>query len=156
MSKIDPVSRVAVLSAGNGGITFAAHFLENGVEWVSLYNRSPNRLEPIRANGNRIFARGEIGGEKGCEMQLALVSGDPVEAVREADLIVMAGTQPAIDQLSRTLAPHLNPNQVILIGSGTLGSTWEMQACLRKGGCRELPLVGEFNILPYATKLDQG
>ena len=154
MNQSQAVNRVAVLSAGNGGITFAAHFLDQGVEWVSLYNRSPSRLEPIRANGNRIFARGEIGGEKGAELELALVTGDPVEAIQGADFIVMAGTQPAIDHLGKALAPHIRSDQVIVIGSGTLGSTWEMGACLRAGGCQQLPVVGEFNILPYATKLD--
>lgn len=155
MSQEHPaIQKVAVLSAGNGGITFAAHFIEHGVEWVSLYNRSPERLEPIRQNGNRIFARGVIGGEEGTEMQLACVTGDPIEAIDEADFIVMAGTQPAIDHLGQALASRIQPNQVIMIGSGTLGSTWEMRASLEAGGCKELPVVGEFNILPYATKLD--
>jgi opine dehydrogenase len=150
------IQRVAVLSAGNGGITFAAHFLEKGVESVTLYNRSPNRLEPIKANGNRIFARGEIGSPEGREMQLDLVTNDPVAAIDGADFIVMAGTQPAIDHLGRALAQHMDCGQIMMIGSGTLGSTWEMLACLKAGGCPETPLVGEFNILPYATKLDQG
>lgn len=150
------IRRVAVLSAGNGGITFAAHFLEKGVESVALYNRSANRLEPIKANGNRIFARGEIGGPGGREMKLDLVTTDPVAAIEGADFIVMAGTQPAIDHLGHALAQHMDCDQIMMIGSGTLGSTWEMQACLKAGGCPEPLLVGEFNILPYATKLDQG
>jgi opine dehydrogenase len=154
MNQSQAVNRAAVLSAGNGGITFAAHLLDQGVEWVSLYNRSPFRLEPIQSNGDRIYARGKIGGDKGRQMQLALVTGDPVEAIEGVDFIVMAGTQPAIDHLGQALAPHIGRDQVIMIGSGTLGSTWEMQACLRAGGCQELPIVGEFNILPYATKLD--
>lgn len=149
------IKRIAVLSAGNGGITFAAHFLEVGdVDWVSLYNRSQNRLEPIRANQNRIFARGEIGGQEGREFQLSIVTGDPIEAIKGVDFIVMAGTQPAIDHLGQAIAEHVTPNQTIMIGSGTLGSTWEMQASLRAGGCTDLPLIGEFNVLPYATKLD--
>ncbi len=152
----DMVKRVAVLSAGNGGITFAAHFLEHGVESVTLYNRSPKRLAPIQANANRIYARGEIGGPEGQEFQLDLVTTDPIEAIRGADLIVMAGTQPAIDYLGKALARHITCEQIMMIGSGTLGSTWEMQSCLRAGGCPEPPLVGEFNILPYATKLDAG
>ncbi|MGD9092571.1 MAG: NAD/NADP octopine/nopaline dehydrogenase family protein [Anaerolineales bacterium] len=150
------IQRIAVLSAGNGGITFAAHFLEKGVDSVTLYNRSQNRLEPIIANENRIFARGEVGGPEGREMQLDLVTNDPVEAIDGADFIVMAGTQPAIDHLGRALAQHMDCSQIMMIGSGTLGSSWEMQACLKVGGCTESPLVGEFNILPYATKLDQG
>ena len=149
-----PVNRVAVLSAGNGGITFAAHFLEAGVEEVTLYNRSPERLDPIRANDNRIFARGKIGSAAGREMQLALVTGDPVEAIAGADFIVMAGTQPAIHHLGTALGRAIQPDQTIMIGSGTLGSTWEMRAALKAGGCSALPVVGEFNILPYATKLD--
>ena len=150
------IKRVAVLSAGNGGITFAAHFLEEGVESVTLYNRSPNRLESIQANGNRIFARGEICGPEGKTLQLDLVTTDPVQAIQGADFIVMAGTQPAIDHLGRALARHMTCDQIMMIGSGTLGSTWEMQASLKAGGCKESPLVGEFNILPYATKLDEG
>ncbi len=151
------IKRVAVLSAGNGGITFAAHFLEKGdVEWLSLYNRSSYRLDPIRENGNRIFARGEIGGEAGREFPLAMVTNDPVAAIQDVDLIIMAGTQPAIDHLGLAIAGHIQSNQIIMIGSGTLGSTWEMQASMRAGGCAELPIVGEFNILPYATKLDNG
>jgi opine dehydrogenase len=148
------VQRIAVLSAGNGGITFAAHFLESGIEWVSLYNRSRERLDPIRSNNNRIFSRGIIGGEEGTEMELALVTGNPVKAIQGVDFIIMAGTQPAIDYLGQELAPYIHPHQVMMIGSGTLGSTWEMQASLKAGGCKDLPVVGEFNILPYATKLD--
>lgn len=150
------VERIAVLSAGNGGITFAAHFLDAGVPWVSLYNRSQERLDPIQANGDRIFARGIIGGDDGKEMQLALVTNDPVQAIQDVDFIVMAGTQPAIDHLGQALAPYITPEQVMMIGSGTLGSTWEMRASLKTGGCKQLPTVGEFNILPYATKLDEG
>ena len=150
------VERVAVLSAGNGGITFAAHFLTSGVEWVSLYNRSSQRLIPIHASGKRIFARGVIGGEQGVELQLARVTGNPVAAIDGVDLIIMAGTQPAIDHLGHALAPYIQPHQTMIIGSGTLGSSWEMRACLRSGGCKQLPVVGEFNILPYATKLDDG
>lgn len=151
------IKGVAVLSAGNGGITFAAHLLEvGGVEWVSLYNRSQNRLNPIRANNNRIFARGVIGGVAGREFQLALITGDPVDAIQGADLIIMAGTQPAIDFLGQAIAPQVTCDQIVIIGSGTLGSTWEMQASLRTGHCADLPLVGEFNVLPYATKLDEG
>ena len=159
MQKTAPgeIKRVAVLSAGNGGITFAAHFLEKGdVQWVSLYNRSSYRLDPIRENDDRIFSRGEIGGDEGREYQLALVTSDPVEAIKGVDLIIMAGTQPAIDHLGNAVAEHIKPDQIMMIGSGTLGSTWEMQASLRAGGCVELPIVGEFNILPYATKLDNG
>ena len=148
------VESVAVLSAGNGGITFAAHFLSYGVPRVSLYNRSPYRLVPIKANNNRIFSRGIIGGETGEEYQLSVVTDNPVEAIDGTDFIVMAGTQPAIDYLGKALAPYITSDQVIVIGSGTLGSTWEMQASLREGGCLELPVIGEFNILPYATKLD--
>lgn len=151
------IKRVAVLGAGNGGITFAAHFRETpGVEWISLYNRSRARLEPIWDNDNRIFARGEIGGPEGREMPLDLVTGDPVEAARGADFIVLAGTQQSIAPLGRALGPHVTPEQAIMIGSGTLGSTWEMLAELRAGGCTDPPIVGEFNILPYATKLDKG
>jgi opine dehydrogenase len=151
------VGRVAVLGAGNGGITFAAHFSQApGVEWISLYNRSLERLEPIWARGNQIFARGEIGGKAGREIKLDLVTGDPVKAAKDADLIVMAGTQQAIAPLGEALAAQANSSQAILVGSGTLGSTWEMLSVLRKGGCTDLPAVGEFNILPYDTKLDQG
>ena len=100
------INRIAVLSAGNGGITFAAHFLEEGIESVTLYNRSPNRLKPIQANGNCIFARGEICGPEGKILQLDLVTTDPVEAIQGADFIVMAGTQPAIDHLGRALVPQ--------------------------------------------------
>ena len=150
-----PVNKVAVLSAGNGGITFAAHFLEAGVEEVTLYNRSPERLDPIRDNDNRIFARGKIGSEDGSELELALVTGDPVKAIEGADFIVMAGTQPAIHHIGRALGASIQPNQTIMIGSGTLGSSWEMRSALKAGGCTDLPVVGEFNILPYATKLDE-
>ena len=114
------VEKVAILSAGNGGITFAAHFLSSNVPYVSLYNRSSYRLDPIRVNNNHIFSRGIIGGEEGEEYKLSLVTGDPVEAIEDVDFIVMAGTQPAIDYLGKALAPHIGPDQVIIIGSVNL------------------------------------
>jgi opine dehydrogenase len=154
---VGTIKRIAVLGAGNGGITFAAHFRSTpGVEWVSLYNRSRGRLESIWANDNRIYARGEIGGADGQAMVLDLVTSDPVQAASSADLILLAGTQQSIAPLGRALAPHVTSGQAIMIGSGTLGSTWEMVAELRAGRCTDLPVVGEFNILPYATKLDGG
>ena len=124
--KNQTVHRVAVLSAGNGGITFAAHLLDHGVDWVSLYNRSPERLEPIRANGNRIFSRGVIGGQDGIEMPLALVTGDPVEAIEGVDFIVMAGTQPAIDHLGTRWR---------LISNLTRSSSSDLELWDRPGKC---------------------
>jgi len=156
-SKNNPVRRIAVLGAGSGGQTFVAHLRRApGVEHITLYNRSPGRREAIAARGGSIFARGEVGGPEGAEARVDRLTGDPAGAIRNADLIIITTTQAGIAPLGRAIARAVRPHQTIIIGSGTLGATWELRTALKKGGCQALPATGEFSVLPYAAKLDGG
>jgi opine dehydrogenase len=73
-------------------------------------------------------------------MQLALVTSDPVEAIDGADLIIMAVTQPAIDQLSRTLAPSLTSNQVILMDQAHWAQPGRCRNACAKAAVSNCPL----------------
>jgi len=156
-SKRSPVHRIAVLGAGSGGQTFVAHLRQApGVEHITLYNRSPGRREAIAARGGSILARGEVGGPEGTEARVDRLTGEAAEATLGTDLIIIATTQFGIAPLGRAIAGVVRPHQTIIIGSGTLGATWELRTALREGGCQALPATGEFSVLPYATKLDDG
>ena len=149
------VRHIAILGAGNAGKTFAAHLRRApGVEQITLYDYYPQYLEAIAARGNRVRARGAVGGPAGTEAPIDRLSADAAAAVADADLIIIAAVQEGLVPLGQAVAPAVTPAQTLLIGSGALGAAWELRAALRTGGCRELPAVGEFNILPYATKQD--
>jgi opine dehydrogenase len=108
---------VAVVGGGNGSYTFAAD--------VALAGHRVRFWPGARHKHAAVFDSAAIE-VSGCgaagRAELDMVSEDVADVVREADIIV--ATDPAFSQESRAelLAPYLEPEQVVFLSPGSLGS----------------------------------
>lgn len=139
--------RVAVLGAGNGGLAAAADLTLRGHE-VRLYEHPDfkDRLVPIRERGGVELT----GVQKGFAAP-ALVTEDVGAAVGQADLILIV--VPAFGQrpMAERLAPHVAPDQPVLVNPGSTGGALEVARVLRAAGHRGP--VGETTMLTYVCRV---
>ena len=94
--------RLAILGAGNGGCAAAADLGRRGFD-VRLWSRSPERLAPLRERGGVEYT-GVLG--EGFT-PLAVITGDPAEAMDGAELVVLtvAGPRPRGGRRGRRAPP---------------------------------------------------
>src|SRR3990172_574717 len=137
---------VTVIGAGAGGTAAAAVLVQEGVE-VTLFSRTPDRLLPLRHRGGI-----EITGDRGEGfVPLHHLTTDIAEAARARCLLVFTVANAHAD-IARLLAPHLTPEHVVLIASGS-GGTLELARLWREVGVQRLPLLGETATLPQSARI---
>ena len=110
--------KIAVLGGGNGSFAAAGDFALQGHE-VRLWRRAAAQVDEHRAAGSRIILKEAIGRH---DLQLALVTTDIAEAVRDTELILCPTPAFAQRDIARLLAPHLTDGQVVFLPPGTFGS----------------------------------
>jgi opine dehydrogenase len=145
MSRIE---RVMIMGAGPGGIAAAAGLSRQGYT-VSLYNRTPGRLEPLQQRGG-IEIEGDIGEEF---VPLFCITADLETALADAQLIATAVPANGQRLLVESLLPHLRPGHVLLLMAGSAGSL-EMAGLLRAAGLDlDKMLLGECTVVPYSARM---
>jgi opine dehydrogenase len=146
---VGELSEIAILGAGNGGCAAAADLSLRGFR-VRLFNRSPERLEPIRRQGGV-----ELVGVAGNGLaKLRVVTSDLAEAVRGADLIVVTMPTSALEYLGSRLAPLLTESQVVLLNPGHMGGALFLVAEIRRLRPGFRPRLCETTTLTYACRLE--
>jgi opine dehydrogenase len=110
------IERVAVLGAGNGGCAAAADLGNRGFE-VRLYNRSAERLAPLRERGGLEM----IGACGDGFVTLDVITDDIEEAVTGADLVMVAVPISAHPFYAAEIAPVLSVDQVLFLNPGQMG-----------------------------------
>lgn len=141
------IRKVAVLGAGAGGCACAAVLTRKGYE-VRLYNRTPQRLEPIQERGGLEILDGEFKGL----VKIAAVTSDLAAAVRGADLIQVMTTACGHRDLARALGPLVRPGQVVVLCSGAAGSL-EFSRIWAEVGVKDGVLLGETATMPQAARI---
>ncbi len=141
----------AVLGAGHGGMAMAGHLAIMGHE-VRLFNRSPERIEPIRRS-----KRVEVIARNGEEIprgvgRLAVVTTDMKEAVTGADIIMVVVPATGHAWLAETMAPHLQDGQMIVLHPGRTGGALEVHHTLHARGVTADVVVAEAQTLLYACR----
>lgn len=143
------IERVVVMGAGPGGLATAAVLSSRGYP-VALYNRSPERIDPILKHDSQIETEGDFG-EK--TIRIPVVTTDIAEAMQDAQLILIPvpgyGQMPMLD----TALPYLKPGQTILFLTGSAGS---LEAALRMkaaGHSLDDILLGETVTLPQSARM---
>lgn len=143
------VTRVAILGAGNGGITAAADLKGKGFE-VTLYElpQFVKNLDGIRKKGGILLQDSD--GEKIHEVDV--VTTDIKEAIIGAQIIMLTIPGFAIESFAELLAPVATEEQVILLnGAAAMG-------CVRfVNRAKEIGIDKSFNIaetnsLTYGTR----
>src|SRR3979409_2218608 len=103
--------RIAVLGGGNGSFAAAGDFGLQGHD-VRLWRRDAAAVEAHRAASSRIAVKDSLGRH---DVQLALVTSDIAEAVRDAELILCPAPAFAQRDIAGLLAPHLTDGQVVFL-----------------------------------------
>jgi opine dehydrogenase len=144
-------STFAVLGAGHGGLAIAGYLGVEGFE-VRLFNRTAERLEPIRRRGAI-----ELIAHDGEEIprgvgQLAAVTSDMGEAVSGADVLMVVAPATAHAWLAEAMAPHLTDGQIIVLNPGRTGGALEVYHILRQKGVTADVIVSETQTFLYAAR----
>ena len=138
--------RIAVLGAGNGGFATAAD-LALARHGVRLWSRSADALGPLTERSTlSLDAEGRHG-----TARLERATTDLAEAVEGAEILIVPLPATSHEDLAKRLAPCLNPQQIVLLTPGTLGSYAMARGIARTGGA--LPLAfAETGTLPYLAR----
>jgi opine dehydrogenase len=139
--------KIAVLGGGNGSFAAAGDFALQGHD-VRLWRRDSAQVAAHRVAGSRIVLKDANGRQ---EVQLALVTTDIAEAVRDAELILCPAPAFAQQDIARLLAPHLTDGQVVFLPPGTFGSMILARAA-HDAGNRAAVSFAETGTLPWLTR----
>jgi len=143
--------KFAVLGAGHGGMAMAGHLALMGFE-VRLFNRTPERLEPIRRSGAiEVIARDGEELPRGIG-HLALVTPDIAEAIRGADVIMVVVPATGHAWMGEAMAPHLTDGQIVVLNPGRTGGALEVHHILRERGGTADVVVAEAQTFLYASR----
>jgi opine dehydrogenase len=138
--------RICVLGAGHGGMAMAGHLAMAGYQ-VNLYNRSEERLDPVRLMGG-IELSGEIEGFG----PINLVTTDIATAIQDVDILLVVVPANGHAFIAEQVAPHLRDGQYILLNPGRTGGALEFRAVLKRMECRAKIILGEAQTLLYASR----
>jgi opine dehydrogenase len=139
--------RIAVLGGGNGSFAAAGDFSLQGHE-VRLWRRDAAQVTAHRAAGSRVILKDSNGRH---EAQLALVTTDIGDAVRDAELILCPAPAFAQHDIANKLAPRLNDGQVVFLPPATFGSMIFATAA-RDAGNHASVNFAETGTLPWLTR----
>ncbi|MCE5199528.1 MAG: NAD/NADP octopine/nopaline dehydrogenase family protein [Armatimonadota bacterium] len=145
------VTKFAVLGAGHGGTAMAGHLSLMGFD-VSLYNRGPERLRPIQAAGGvEIIAECSDRIPHGFA-NIPLVTDDPVEAIKDRQVLMVVVPATAHGFIAEQIAPHLVDGQVIVLNPGRTGGALEVQKIIRQVNNSVDVVVAEAQTFIYASR----
>ncbi|UCD80286.1 MAG: NAD/NADP octopine/nopaline dehydrogenase family protein [Desulfobacterales bacterium] len=138
--------KIAVVGGGNGSYTMAGD--------CALAGHSVRMWPGVKQKHAELYRQGTIlleGLGRTGEARLELVSDDPAEVVKGAEVILC--TDPAYTQAKRAsvLAAHLENGQVVFLSPGSLGPL-VFEKTLRAEGRRTDLSYAEPGTLPYLTR----
>ena len=139
--------KIAVLGGGNGSFAAAGDFALHGHD-TRLWRRDAAEIAAHRAAGSRVVLKDANGRH---EVQLALVTADIAEAVRDTELILCPAPAFAQQDIAKLLAPHLSDGQVVFLPPATFGSMIFARAA-RAAGNRSAVSFAETGTLPWLTR----
>ena len=143
--------KIAVVGSGHGGCAMAAVMAMRGHDVTIVKLGNSMHVDNFRAmqSSGRIHLTG-IEGEG--SFPISCVSGDPGQAVAQADLILVYYVANYHSMVADALAPYLHADQTVVLNPGYCGSLLFANA-LRSAGRPELPLFAEFETLPYSSRI---
>jgi len=139
--------RVAVLGAGNGGVSIAAYLALKGFK-VNLYSIFREELEPIILKGGI-----ELEGAEGRGfVVLNKVTNDIKLAIDGTELIMVVTPANAHIKIAKDCAPYLKDDQVVVLNPGRTGGALEFSKTLIEEKIKTKPIIGEAQTLIYSCR----
>lgn len=141
--------RFGILGGGNAGAALAAHLklLEHD---VCLYDAFPAAIKDIQENSNVIELQGKV--PVTGQARIDTVTVDLAKAVAEADILICATPAHVHKILARDIAPHLRPEQTLVLYPGRTGGVLEFRKVLLDNGGTPAALVVETQTIAYACR----
>lgn len=140
--------RVAVLGAGNVGYAVAADLALAGHSIV-LYSPFKDELTPIIKDGGIKLVKNE----KEEFVKLEEVTTSVEEALRSADLVLIAVVASAHETIAKLCAPYLRDGQLVVMLAGYAGSLIFDKVIKKK---KKKVLLAETETAPYACRKSEG
>lgn len=139
--------KVAIIGAGNGGQTMAAHLSLLGHK-VSLYDIDVPKIEKLKSLGY-IELEGLLQGK----VIINCITTDLVEAVSGVDIIMVTTVANAHCAVAKSLAPLIKDGQVIVLNPGRTCGALVFKQSLNDAGCKARIYLGEAQTLVYACRV---
>lgn len=138
--------KVAVVGSGNGSYAAAAEFALAGHEVRMIPGRPAEHGDLLQDQAITLTG---VQGEGRALLDRA--TDDPAEALEGSDVVVCS--DPAVTQKKRArlLAPHLRPEQIVMLSPGSLGSLVFARTVREEGGPDDLTFA-EPGTLPYLAR----
>ena len=136
-----------MLGGGNGSFAAAGDLALRGHE-VRLWRRDVAQVAAHLTAGSRILVKDANGRH---EVELALVTTDIAETLREAELILCPAPAFAQGDIARQLAPHLRDDQVVFLPPATFGSMIFAKAARDTGNLAKVAFA-ETGTLPWLAR----
>jgi len=143
--------RFAVLGAGHGGTAMAAHLTMRGFT-VRLYNRSDERIAPIRAQGGIQLSGPGLREEEQGFARLDCVTTDIREALEDAELVMVVTPANGHAFMAERCAPYLRKEQIVILHPGRTGGALEFRHVLHTHGGPPDAVIAEAQTLIYAAR----
>lgn len=143
------VNKVAILGAGNGGLTAAADLTQKGFK-VNIFesNKFCKNLQKIKENNEiTIEYKDNVSVEK-----INLITTDITEAIEDCQIIMITVPGMGIEYFAEILAPVLKEEQIVLINGAPAMSAVRFMNRAKEIGINKNIKVGETNSLTYATR----
>lgn len=143
--------KFCVLGAGHGGTAMAAHLAHMGI-YVSLYNRTEVRLDPIQAAGGIDLITEGLEDMPHGFVEIPVVTSDIATAIDGAKVLMVVVPATGHRYIAEQLAPHLVDGQMIVLNPGRTGGALEVHRVLCDMGCRADVVVAEAQTFIYASR----
>lgn len=140
-------TRIAVIGAGHGGTSMAAHLAKMGAE-VNLYDLFPEYISGIQKMGG-INLEGVCGSGF---VRLNKVTEDLKEALTGVELIMVVTPSFTHRLFANACCEYLEDGQVIVLNPGRTGGALEFLKILRDKGLQKQITVAETQTLIYACR----
>lgn len=138
--------KIAVIGSGNGGQAIAGHMASIGHE-VKLYGRNESIISKL-ANRGRVSLIGKLEVEGSI-----VVSSNLEDSVKEVEVIMIATTATAHEEIAIRLVPCLKDGQVIVLNPGrTCGAIVFANALAASGNTKKI-YIAEAQTLVYACRI---
>ncbi len=132
----------------------AAHLSLKGFP-VTLYNRSEERLAPVRElRAIDLVSPGLDHVESG-SARIDTITTDPREALENSDVIMIVVPAQGHAYLAEQCAPYLRDDHTVVLNPGRTGGALEFRRIMREYGCRADPLLAETQTFIYASRATQ-
>lgn len=143
-------SEFAVIGAGNGGKSMAAHLALMGFS-VTLYNRTPEHIAIIKKRGGIELESEDEGGPHGFA-KIERVTSDIGEALEHSDVIMVVLPSSAHAEIAKACAEYLRDGHIVILHPGRTCGALEFSKVIRENGCEADVTIAEAETFIYASR----